>query len=382
MRRSQLAIVSGLAVIAAVSFSACGGDDQPAESADGPCPSNLVIQTDWWPEIEHGGTYQLLGAGGNVDASTFTYSGPIDPRYAVGGIDTVEIRAGGDAISFQPVSLVLKTDPTVTIGFVNTDQAIARSAKARVTAVASTLDLNPQFLMWDPTQVDIDPADPSSIAASGARILHFPNMAYIAWMTAKGFMTAEQGDPNYKGAPDQWIANGGDFVQQGFVTNEKFKYENLIDWKDGAPAPIDFVLIHDLGWQPYPAAYSVLTERLGELTPCLELLVPRLQQAWVDFLSDPTPTSDVIVNVAKGYNNYWTVTPELNAAAIELFSSLRIASNGSDSTYGNFDLDRVSTQFGEATTLFKSQNLEIDPDLTAANSVTNEFIDPSIGLPG
>ena len=141
------------------------------------------------------------------------------------------------------------------------------------------------------------------------------------------------------------------------------------------------MLIHDLGWQPYPAAYSVLSERLDELSPCLELFVPRLQQAWVDFLSDPTPTSDVIVNVAKGYNNYWTVTPELNAAAIELFSTLHIASNGSDATYGNFDLDRIATQFGEATALFAGQNLEIDPELTAANSVTNQFIDPSIGLP-
>ena len=377
MRRISIALA--LTTTATLSIAACGGNDSTSSSS-GVCPTNLVIQTDWWPEIEHGGTYQLVGAGGSVDASNFTYSGPIDPRYAVGGIETVEIRAGGDAISFQPVSLVLKTDPAVTLGFVNTDQAIARSAKARVTAVASTLDVNPQFLMWDPTQVDIDPTDPTSIASSGARILHFPNMAYIAWMMQKGFMSPDQSDPNYKGAPDQWIANGGDFVQQGFVTNEKFKYENLIEWKDGKPAPIDYVLVHDLGWQPYPAAYSVLTDRLDELSPCLTLLVPRLQQAWVDFLKSPSATSDVIVNVAKGYNNYWTVTPELNAAAIDLFSTLGIAANGADSTYGNFDLDRIATQFDEATSLFASQNLEIDPTLTADNSVTNEFIDPSIGL--
>ena len=32
---------------------------------------------------------------------TFTYSGPIQPQYAVGGVETVEIRAGGDAVSFN-----------------------------------------------------------------------------------------------------------------------------------------------------------------------------------------------------------------------------------------------------------------------------------------
>ena len=366
-------------VLASTLLIACGGDGG-SDGGASVCPANLVIQTDWWPEIEHGGTYQLVGDGGTVDASTFTYSGPIDSRYRVGGIETVEIRAGGDAISFQPVSLVLQTDRTVTLGYVNTDQAIARSGKARVTGVATTLDRNPQFLMWDPAQLDIDGSDPTTLARSGARILHFPKLAYIDWMIAKGYMTADQSDPNYSGAPDQWIANGGDFVQQGFVTNEKFKYENLIEWKDGAPAPVDFMFIYDLGWQPYPAAYSVLTERLDELSPCLEVLVPRLQQAWVDFLEDPTPTSNVIVNVAEGYNNYWTVTPELNAAAIELFSSLGIAGNGSDDTYGNFDTNRIAEQFDEAVTVFAAQNLEIDPDLTAENSVTNRFIDPTIGL--
>ena len=98
-------------------------DDDMAEG-DVVCPTNLVIKTDWWPETEHGGTYQLIGAGGEADASLFTYSGPIDPAYAVGGIETVEIRAGGDAIEFQPVSAVMKTDQDITLGYVNTDDII------------------------------------------------------------------------------------------------------------------------------------------------------------------------------------------------------------------------------------------------------------------
>ena len=122
-------------------------------------------------------------------------------------------------------------------------------------------------------------------------------------------MDEGQSDPNYGGAPDQWIADGGNFIQQGFATNEVFKYENLIDWKDGAPAPVDYAIIHELGWQPYPAAYSVLTERLDELSPCLELLVPKLQQAWVDYLGNPEPIGDVVIDVTEAYNNYWTLTP-------------------------------------------------------------------------
>ena len=165
------------------------------------CPQNLVIQKDWWPETEHGGTYQLIGAGGESDPSLFTYSGPIDPAYAVGGIETVEIRSGGDAIEFQPVSAVMKTDQDITLGYVNTDDAIQSSPTVEVTAVATTLEINPQMIMWDPEQLDADPADPATIGETGARVLHFGDATYIDWMIANGYLDESQSDPNYGGCP-------------------------------------------------------------------------------------------------------------------------------------------------------------------------------------
>lgn len=370
-------MAAALALVAA----ACGNDDEVTPADEAVCPANLVIQTDWWPEIEHGGSYQMIGAGGTSNPSLFTYSGPVDPRYAVGGIKTVEVRAGGDAIEFQPVVAVMQTDRDITLGYVNTDDVIQSSGTVRVTGVAGTLEINPQFLMWDPTQLDIDSTDPASLGASGARILHFPGTAYMDWLTGKGFIDASQSDPNYSGAPSEWIAQGANFVQQGFVTNERFKYENAIEWKDGAPAPIDFVLIHDLGWQPYPAMYTVLSERLDELSPCLEVLVPALQQAWVDYLLDPIPTGNALVTITEAYNNYWTISPELNAAGFELFSELGIGSNGPDSTYGNFDLDRVKALYDEALPLFDTLGIQIADGLTVDDVVTNRFIDPTIGMP-
>lgn len=195
------------------------------------CPKNLVIQTDWWPEAEHGGTYQLIGPGGTADAKLFTYSGPIAAAYKVGGIETVEVRAGGDAIEFQPVQTVMKTDSDIYLGYINSDDVIATAGTVATTSVAATLERNPQMLMWDPTQTTIDPKDPTTFKTSGKRVLHFPGVTYIDWMIAKGYLDAGQSDPNYGGAPDQWISNGGDFIQQGFASNEVFKYENEIAWK-------------------------------------------------------------------------------------------------------------------------------------------------------
>jgi hypothetical protein len=266
------------------------------------------------------------------------------------------------------------------LGYINTDDAIQASGTVQVTGVAATLELNPQMLMWDPEQTEIDPADPASIKASGKRVLHFPGVTYIDWLIAKGYMDPSQSDPNYGGSPDQWISNGGDYIQQGFATNEVYKYENLIEWKDGAPAPVGFVLVNDLGWQPYPAMYTVLTDRLEELSPCLELLVPKLQQAWVDYLGNPGPVNDTLIEVSDGYNNFWKLSPELNARAVELFAELGIASNGPDSTYGNFDPARISALFDELVPILATQGIAVPEGYTAESVYTNQFIDPSIGL--
>lgn len=377
---------AAFAAAAGMILAACGGDsgsssdDTAAGDGDAVCPSNLVIQTDWWPEIEHGGTYQLIGPGGTADASLFTYSGPIADKYKVGGIETVEVRAGGDAIEFQPVLSVMKTDSDITLGYVNTDDVIQSAGVAKGLGVAATLEINPQFLMWDPDKLDIDPKDPASLGASGARILHFPGTTYMDWLIGKGYIQASQSDPNYGGSPDTWLADGADFVQQGFVSNEKYKYENEIAWKDGAPAPVNYTLIHDLGWQPYPAMYTILAERKDELNDCLKVLVPVLQQAWVDYFDNPTPMSDELVEITNTYNNYWKVTPELNAAGFEVMDELGISGNGTDSTYGNFDLDRVKALYDEAMPLLEELGVEsFDPTLKLEDVVTNEYIDTSIG---
>jgi len=381
-------MVAGVLALGLV-VAACGDDDSGSdgtaeEGTDGEnsetvCPSNMVIQVDWWPEVEHGGTYQLMGDGAEADANLFTYSGPIDSAYAVGGIETLEIRAGGDAIESQPVAAVMKTDQDIVLGYLNSDDIIQAAPTVEVTAVATTLEINPQMVMWDPAQLEIDKDDPTSIAATGRRVLHFPGNAFIEFMISSGVMTADQGDPNYSGAPDQWVSNGGDFVQQGFATNEIFNYENLIDWKDGAPADVDFLLIDDLGWQPYPGAYVVLSERLEDLSPCLELFVPKLQQAWVDFLANPGPIGDEIIAVTEAYDNFWTLSPELNEAAYALFESTGIGSNGPDDIYGNFDAERLSVLFEQMSAILAESGIDLPDGYTAESAYTNDFIDPTIG---
>src|SRR5215204_6470055 len=64
-------------------------------SAD--CPSPLVIQTDWFPEAEHGALYEMVGEGYTVDVASKVVRGPLVSGGEETGIE-IEIRTGGPAI--------------------------------------------------------------------------------------------------------------------------------------------------------------------------------------------------------------------------------------------------------------------------------------------
>ena len=61
---------------------------------------------------------------------------------------------------------------------------------------------------------------------------------------------------------------------------------------------------------------------------------------------------------------------------------LGLISNGPNDTIGDFDIARVNEVIALLEDIYGPQGLETyDPDVTATDIVTNEFIDPTIGLP-
>jgi hypothetical protein len=376
-------VVAALAVLGAAACSdGDGGGAAPAPTPTtngiaGPCPSNLVVQTDWFPEVEHGGTYQLIGPGGTADKASFRYRGPLQARYAGShGVQTVEIRAGGAAIDNRTVSDVLYSDDDVFLGYVNTDDAIAGAAKGQsVLGVMASLDISPQMLMWSPARFTI--TKPTDLAKTRAKVLHFPGSTYIDYLVSKGYVTIDQLDDSYKGDPTRWLESSGDIIQQGFATNEVFTYENLVD---GWRKPVDFFLIHWMGYENYPAMLSLPSGKLEESRACLDELVPVMQRAWVDYLTSPGPVNDELVEINDTYDTFFKISKGLNARAMQMFSQFKLATNGPDDVLGNFDQARVDRMVRIVGDVLKARGAPVKADLTAADVSTNEFVDGSIGL--
>ncbi len=378
-RTTAVLLALSLGVVAA----ACGDDEEstPATEASGTtaeapgttaaaaggdvCPENLVIQTDWYPELEHGGTYQLIGPDGTADKATITYSGPVQPQYAVGGLKTVTIKT----INFDKANSSQLLDGDADMAYIGFADVIKDSKAIDMITVMKTLDKDPQMVMWDPTQLDI--SKPEDIAATGAKVLHFPGAGYIDYMIGKGIMTAEQSDPSYDGSDAKWVAESGAYLQQGFASNEIYKYENEINWKDGAPADVSYFTVGELGFDNYPAALTMMRSRAEELDACLTLLIPKMAQAWVDFFNDPKPITDSMIATNVAHDGFWGLSEAINEAGLVVVAEKEIAANSADGTYCSIDPDRAAAIYATAAEIYAAQGVEIAPDVTAL--YTNKY---------
>jgi hypothetical protein len=379
-----------LAVALGMLTAACGGDDDDATESDGGgdsggsgtdtsaagdltgvCPDPLVVQTDWFPEPEHGGLYQLVGPDGDANASDGVYSGPLGDT----GI-TLEIRAGGPFLGGQSTSAQMYADPDIFMGYVATDELIKDSGEQALVSVISPLERSPQILMWDPEAFpDIETF--ADIGEAGAPVLYFEGSAYMDFLVGKGFITEDQIDASYDGAPSRFVTE--QVFQQGFASNEPYKYENDIDeWNK----PVEYLLIDEAGYEIYPSSLSVRPERITDDADCLAAIVPLMQQAQVDYMAEPEPINDMFLDYVDAMASFWTLSADGNASAIEVLLDEELVSNGPDDTIGNFDLDRVQTLIDESVPIFEGVGVDsMKLDLTAEDIVSNEFIDDSIGLP-
>ena len=368
-------LAGAVALVAVVTtVVACSDDDVDEATPEGPltgvCPDPVVVQTDWYPEAEHGAVYHLLDPDRyDVDTDAKTVRAPLVADGEVMGVD-LEVRVGGPAIGFQQVAAQMYLDTEILFGFVNTDEAIQTHARFPTVAVVAPLDINPQMIMWDPDTYDVD-----TIAdlPSDTVVNVFGPDAYLDHMVGTGILQPGQIDGGYTGAPARFVAADGTIAQQGFATAEPYSYEHLIEeWE----RPVRFQLIHDTGWEVYAQAMAVRPDALDDHASCLEAVVPMVQWAIVDYISDPGATNDLIVDLVDRYDDGWVYERELARWSVDQQVALGVVGNGPDSTVGNFDLDRIERVLANAVPV-----MGIGEDLEPGDLATNRFIDPEIGFP-
>ena len=382
---NRLITAASIAITAAALIAGCASESSLSNSTsststpatlvestrlDDVCDSTVAVQTDWFPQAEHGGLYELLGGEYTVDAVAGTTTGPLTFRGAATGVN-LQIRAGGPFLN-SPVVTEMFLDDSITLGYVGTDVAISRYAETPTLAVFNALAVNPQVILWNkalhPTAATI-----SDIAKEVEAVSVYSFGPYVQYLVNAGIIDAKKVDANYKG--DFALATR-DIAHQGFATSEPYRYRTL----ESGAINTAYQLVHDAGWTSYPQNLAINKLRLEELRPCLTALVPIMQQAQIDFVGDPERTIATIVDVVTQLNTTWSQTPELARYAVDTMNQLGIIGNGTTTTFGDFESPRIDNFIALATPILREQGLII-PDVQASDLATNEFLDSAITQP-
>lgn len=387
MRRLRLGMV--VLATAAIVASGCtngggeettGGGNAPQAAADrlnlkDVCPATIVVQTDWYPESEYGVYYHMVGSNPKVDTNKKLVNGPLVAEGQDTGV-RIEVRSGGPATGFELVSAQMYKDKSITLGQVNTDEAVRFSGKQPTMGVVTPMEISPFMIMWDPkTYPEFNII--ADIGQSDAKVLYFEGDTYMEYLIGSGILRRSQVDPSYDGAPAKFVAAGGKLTQAGFATSEPYLYEHDINgWK---PKPVKYALVNDTGYPMYPQSLSIRPSDKDSLAPCLKKLVPIVQRAQVDYLKDPDKTNQFIIDIVDQYAAEWTYSPGLAGYAIQKMRE-DFVNNGPDSTLGNFDQARIQRIVDIVTPILVSQRAAPKEGLKVTDLFTNEFIDTSIGV--
>ncbi|GAB0103326.1 nitrate ABC transporter substrate-binding protein [Nocardia sp. JMUB6875] len=380
IRRLGVAALAALTVTAA---AACSDDpsDTPAvalpaapaeQQLAGVCPATVAVQLQWEPETDSGPIFGLLGPGYRVDADNSKVTGPL----VVDGKDTgvkLEIRAGGPAIGFQTVPSQMYVDSSITLGLTHSEQALAAAGKQRVVAVTTLLRYSPQMLMWDP-KTHPEWNGIADIGKTGAPVVVSKGQLYPDWLVDRGLLNAKQIDASYDNSPSRFVADPT-FAQQGFANSEPYVYEHEVKaWNK----PVAYQLLRDVGYEGYARTVTVRADKLNELRPCLQRLVPMIQRATAQFKADPKHVNDVVVDVVAKSPKFAPYSAELAAFGSRLLIDNGLVGPESDGVIGSFDTARVQRVIDAFTPILRRGGADVPAGLTANDLVTTEFIDKKV----
>lgn len=385
-KSKRVALASGLAVLSMAALAACssgGTTAAPAASAaaggvdlaGAGCPATVVIQTDWNPEAEHGHLYELLGPDPVVDAGKKSVSGPLYSKGAPTGVN-VEIRSGGPAIGFQTVTSQMYADPSITLGYVTTDEAVQLSADQPTTAVFAPLDKTPLMIMWDPA-IYPNVKSIADLGKTDAVVRYFGGSAYMEYLISAGLLSKDKTDGGYDGTPASFVADQGKSGQQGFASAEPYQYQYEVPaWGK----PVAYQTLADAGYPVYASAVSVKSGDTATLSGCLKALVPVLQQAEVDYFDSPDAVNMLILDLVTQFNTGWVYSQGMADYSVKTQIDTGLVGNGDNQTLGDMDTARVQKIIDLDTPIYAAGGKAVKSGLTAADIFTNQFIDTSIGI--
>jgi NitT/TauT family transport system substrate-binding protein len=232
---------------------------KPANPSPENAPFEIILQTDWFPQPEHGGFYQALAKG----------------YYEEAGLAVTILPGGPNSMSTQKV---LKGRAHFAMNRADTIHSL-KLRDVPVVMVMATLQHDPQALMLHAE----NPID-SFAELDGHQVMAIPGLAWIRWIEATYGIELEIIPHDF--GMERFINDPG-FIQQCLLTNEPFYVRQ-------AGVEPKVLPLRESGFDPYHGIYCL--KAFAESHPDkVRSFVQASVRGWRDYiLNDPAPALDLI----------------------------------------------------------------------------------------
>ena len=321
-------------LVAAVIVAGCGRREAPRANSDARTPAlrKVVLQTDWFPQAEHGGFYQALAKGFYVQA----------------GLD-VEILPGGPGSNIKVK--VAKGDAD--FGMNRSDDLILAASRGMPLVMVAA------SMQHDPTALLVHEQSPVKTFKDlqGRVVIGNVGMAYMPFIERKFAIQFEKRQNTY--GLGEFLANP-ELIQQCVVTNEPF-------FAQQRGRKVRTLPLVDAGYDCYHAVFC--RRDLLRIAPeVVRAFVRASILGWRDYLErDPAPANAMILK-----RNVQMTAELLNFSRSEMIlRSLVSGDRLKDEDIGQLSLVRLSE---EMEILLQLKILETPVAISTV--ATKEFLPP------
>jgi hypothetical protein len=374
-RRIGAVVMAGFALpLVACSTGVAGGEGLVRDG----CPADIRIQTDDLPRVEWGFLYSLLDPD-ELEVGDDSVSAPllIDGEPS-GATLTILLGDRDDGVSGN---VALHDDESILLAAVDTDDAILDAVRRPSVGVFAPMRRDSRIVYWDATVYE----GVRSIRNLGSRlrpdgqalvpIVAVTGDPFTSFAIGAGMLSADQFTTDRQpGIPD-FVESGGTAAQFGDVLVDPYL---LSLPATAAPHPVGWQMLDDAGYERDPGVLSARPQSLVQHADCLEVLVPVLQRALVDYLDDPAATNALLVELSAEFDDP-AYDEVLAQTAFELLESEDLVGAGRDGTIGDLDLGRIRDLLADVVPAWKKAEIAVPGGVQAEDIATNRFIDPSIG---
>lgn len=257
MKRFLVRLIAPLIVAATAVALLSGCTD--SSNANKQSLDPVILQTDWFPQPEHGGFYQALAKG----------------YYEEAGLDVTILPGGPNSMSTQKI---LSGRAHFAMNRADTIYSLA-ARDVPVSLVMATLQHDPQAILLH-RENPINAIEELNQKA----VMAVPGLNWIKWVEAKYNISLDIIPHDF--GLDRFLNDPG-FIQQCLLTNEPF-------YAQQAGFETKTLPLRDSGFDPYHGIYC-LNSLIEENPDLVERFVRASIKGWKDFINnDPQPALNLI----------------------------------------------------------------------------------------